>query len=276
MNTAHSAHIPDGTVPAAGIVLRRSTRAVLLMAGFLLVFSSCLSTTVKKIIPPPWTPEVQVSEDRKPPKGQVAPVFWLVDTVSIDGDFSEWDGLVSAEPYVSVYGGYFNPEDASGRFAYATDGETLFLFAEITDDVPNENPLSPAAAWRNDSVEFFIGTQTSTHRMYAENDSQIRIVPVSREDSSRFSLSINDVDFTRQTNARVRYTQIGYTIEAAVPLGLLGIEKLSVGQSVRVEFQINDGDATERDRLVHWMSEKDNPWNDASVWGDGKIVEVAR
>ena len=234
--------------------------------------TGCLSTTARRPIPAPWVPEVGAEESRRPPVGEVAPVYFLSQPPTIDGDMSEWAGLVSAEPYVSVYGGGHQPADASGQFTIATDGTVLYVHADITDDVPNENPLPPAMAWRNDSIEVFFGVDAGRHRTYSATDAQIRIVPVNKNDSTAYSLSINDVDFTEHTDARVVYTESGYALEAAIGLDLLGIEQVRPGQDVRVEFQINDGDGTERDRLIHWMSEKDDPWYDPSVWGDGTVV----
>lgn len=251
----------------------RLLQGLILLAVLPLVLMGCWTTTAKVAIEPPWMPDVSGQmEDREPPVGQVAPVFWLEDGVAIDGVFTEWRGLVSAQPYVVVYGSGFIPADASGDFTMATDGSNLFLYADITDDVPNENKLPPAGAWRNDSVEFFIGTDTTPHRDFTPTDTHIRVVPASKTDPAVYSLSINDVDFTKETDARVRFRENGYRIEAAIPLALLGISELRLGQKLRVEFQINDGDSSERDRLIHWMSEKDDPYFDASVWGDAEIV----
>ena len=63
-----------------------------------------------------------------------------------------------------------------------------------------------------------------------------------------------------------------YEIEASLPLSLLEIDGLKPGQEVRCDFQINDADETERDRMVHWMSTGDTPYFDPSVWGKGKVV----
>jgi hypothetical protein len=42
-----------------------------------------------------------------------------------------------------------------------------------------------------------------------------------------------------------------------------------------MEFQINDADdGKERSRLVHWMSQEDKTYMDASTWGDGKVIAL--
>ena len=75
--------------------------------------------------------------------------------------------------------------------------------------------------------------------------------------------------------AAVVYSEHGYKVEAAIPFSLLGITKLKIGQPVRGDFQINDADnGKERSRLVLWNSVKDNPYADASVWGNGIVAAL--
>ncbi len=244
--------------------------------GFLvfLLMGGCLATTARDPVPPPLQldqdqPEV---EHHEPPEGEVAPLFWLDESPEIDGDFSKWNGMVSAVPRVTVYGGGYNPDVISGEFTVATDGSTFYIFADITDAVPMENPLSPAQAWRSDSVEIYLGTDTGDRRSYLDSDSQIRLVPRSKDDPTEFGLSINDEDRTDRTEAYVEYYDQGYAIEAAVPLDLLGISSLSEGEEVLLEFQINDADRGERERMVQWMSPRDDTHYNPSSWGDGVVV----
>ena len=76
--------------------------------------------------------------------------------------------------------------------------------------------------------------------------------------------------------AAIVYGDAGYRIEAAIPVSLLNAKPLKNGQKVRLEFQINDADGgKERSRLVHWMSEKDAAYMDASTWGDGRVVPLS-
>ncbi len=246
-----------------------------LILGMLLVSASCLSTTAKRIIPSPWTPELSDAAGQKidPPVNEVVPVHWFSDAPSIDGDFSEWEGLSGAVTRIVVFGVYHDPQDAEGSFVLATDGDTLFIYAEVTDDLVNSNLLPGSMAWRNDSVEVFFSTDISRHIGYRREDNQIRIVPRNPDDMFDYELAVNDITQTDKTEAAVVFTDTGYRIEAAIDLKLLRISGLSPGQRVRCEFQVNDGDDTERDRLVHWMSQKDDPWYDPSVWGNGKVGE---
>lgn len=256
--------------------IRKQSRAGFIVSAVLmsaLLFTGCLTTTARVPVPPPRVVEVdEAIQQYDPPVGEVAPVFWLDEPFVVDGDISKWNGLVTALPRVMVYGGSYNPDITSGEFTLATDGEQLFMLANIRDNVPNENLFSPGLAWRGDSVEIFIGTETGTHTRYVPGDNQIRLVPVSKTDSSAFRAAVNDVEMTSQMQGHVEFHDHGYIIEASVPLDVLNISSLRPGQRIRVEFQINDADRGERERMVHWMSPADDVYYDPSAWGDGIVV----
>lgn len=245
------------------------------------MLASCLTTTEKKIMPPPWKPSAEsaaAGTTNKPPVGQIAPVYFSKDKLpAIDGDFAEWEGLKGVNTRVMVYGGLFNPANTDGNFILRTDGPNLYIYANISDDSPNVNPLPAAQAWRGDSVEFFFGTETLYHTFYKNTDRRVRIIPKSKTNKFAYDISFNDVSSpSDEIKVAVVYSETGYKVEAKIPLSLLNSKPLKMGQKVRCEFQINDADnGKERGRLVHWMSEKDVSYMDASTWGDGKVVALA-
>lgn len=251
------------------IMLAQTIGLFVLVAGF------SLTTTEKKPVPAPWDQSMAEAAGVriKPPVGEVATIYWANEAPVIDAEFSEWAGLEGVKTRVVVLGAGHDPVDGEASFVVKTDGTTLFVYANVTDDLVNENKLPGSMAWRGDSVEMFIGTDTSTHNKFKIGDNQIRFVPVSKSDNFAFEIAINDVAKTSQTSAAFVYNDKGYELEAEIPLSILQIKELKLGQKVKCEFQLNDADETERDRLVHWMSERDDPWNDPSVWGKGLIVE---
>lgn len=252
---------------------------VVFMSSCLTMFDSfmgsCFTMTEKEPIPSPWTPDMvdKAAAKIKPPVDEIVP-FYLVDKgPEIDGDFMEWQGLVGAVTKIVVLGSVHDPMDVEASFFLKTDGENLFVYVSVIDDIPNENGLSGSMAWRGDSVEVFLGTDTSTHDKFKIGDNHIRIVPKNMLDPFDYELSINDISKVEKTSAAVIFTETGYEIEASIPLKLLQIQELKEGQNLKCEFQVNDGDNAERDRLVHWMSETDNPWSNPSVWGRGIVVK---
>lgn len=248
----------------------------------MVLLSSCLTTTEKEIIPPPWRPApVEGIEgfDGKPPIGQIAPVYFSSSEIpQIDGSFAEWEGLTGVYTRVMVYGGLFNPKNSDGHFVVRTDGQNLYLFADITDDDPTVNSFPAPQAWRGDSVEFFFGTDTSGHQFYKNTDKRMRFVPKSKTNPRQYEVSINDQTVNiPDLQAAFVYHATGYRLEAKIPLNALNNKPIKTGQKVRMEFQINDADGgKERSRLVHWMSQEDKSYMDASTWGDGKVVALPK
>ena len=201
-------------------------------------------------------------------------VLYLGEAPKIDGNFSDWEGLEGSTTTKVVFEGQHPAGDGVGFFVLRSDNKNLFVYADVFDVTPHEVDLPAPIAWRDDSVEIYIGTRTDPHQKLEKDDNHIRIAPVSKDDITAFSLSVNDVEVTDQCEAAVVYNDKGYTIEARIPLQLLLIKKFSVNQKIRVEYQVNNAAKIERDREMHWMSPKDDPYYDASVWGDAVVLPL--
>lgn len=201
-------------------------------------------------------------------------VLYLGQAPVIDGKFDDWDGLEGSTTKKVVFAGNHPEGDGVGFFILRSDNKNLYVYANVYDLTPHEVDLPAPIAWRDDSVEVYIGTMATPHATYAKDDNHIRIVPVSKEDPTAFDLSVNDVGVADQCQAAVIYRDDGYTIEASIPLELLLIKKFTVNQRIRVEFQVNNATKIERDRLTHWMSPKDDPYYDPNVWGDCVVLPL--
>ena len=245
-----------------------------LMAGMMITyFTSCLAINAKKIVDAPYYPPEEAFADAGEQEKNFKVYYSSSKSPVIDGEFKEWDGLDGIHVRRMVYGGVFNPENTDGLFKVRADDNFLYIFADILDDQPQENKFPAPQAWRDDSIEFFFGTDTGYHTFYKNTDHRIRIVPQSKKNKFAYDVGVNDVSMNGSIKAAVVYSEHGYKIEAAVPFSLLSIKKLKPKQKVRGDFQINDADdGKERARLIHWNSSKDNTYVDASSWGDGIVV----
>jgi len=250
---------------------------IYLVLGSILILNltSCLTINEKKAVPAPYVPEPSAFQDVEVEDS--FNIYFSKDELPvIDGNFDEWEGLEGIHTRTMVYGGSFNPESADGHFVYRSDGEYLYLFADITDDDARINPYEIAQAWRGDSIELFFGTDTSSHKFYKASDVRVRIASNSKTDMRDVKVSFNDV-LTENPDLQVAFVfdERGYKIEAAFPLEELGGKNLKVKDKVRGDFQINDADGgKERIRLIHWHSKADNTYMDASSWGNGKVVPL--
>ncbi len=202
-------------------------------------------------------------------------VLYLTKTLpKDDGTYSGWNHLQGTSPQIFVFGAPRGPNDPSGVFVLQSDNKYLYILADITDSTANENPLPAPIAWHNDSVEVYISTDTSSHQTLSMQDMHIRLVPRSRSNPHAVGISINDITVDKRPNlgGTCIYTSKGYRIEVRIPLRMLNMQNLQVGQAFRAEFQINDASDGERENLLHWSSKNDNPYYDASVWGNGVMV----
>jgi hypothetical protein len=195
----------------------------------------------------------------------------------IDGDATDWAGLEGTSPEKWTFGEAKAERDPSGVFWLRADDKNLYILAEVIDGEANENELPAPLAWRNDSVEVYLGVGDATHNKYIVGDNQIRLVPVSRSEKNKMGAAVNDrvVENEAGVAGAVVYTARGYRIEAALPLRLLRLKPFAPGQSLRAEFQINDATSGERENMLHWSSPKDNTYFDPSSWGDGVVVTLS-
>jgi hypothetical protein len=258
----------------------------LLLSVIILQFTACTSLYPYRRMDPPWVPAPSASANTDfpiPDENSIVPVYFSeTDLPSIDGDFSEWLGLDGPVTHLAVYGGSHDPEDAEAFFVLRTDGKHLFIYARVSDDMPHENFLPGSMAWRGDTVEVFFGDNTLPHDTYLKGDNQIRLVGRSLTEPetdivvNQRTVGSHLVDRSKGEifAAHTTYYEKGYEMEVAIPLKLLGIDGLRPGQRVRCDFQVNDADMTERDRLIHWFSPKDTGYFDPSTWGNGRVVEL--
>ena len=248
-----------------------------LMSGALmLMLSSCLTVHAKKIVEAPYYPPEEAFADAGEQEKNFKVYYSSSKAPVIDGEFNDWEGLEGVKVRRMVYGGMFNPENTDGTFKLRADDAFLYVFADIIDDEPQENKFPAPQGWRDDSIEFFFGTDTGYHTFYKSTDHRVRIVPKSKSNKTAYDVGINDVSMSGSIKAVIVYSEHGYKIEAAVPFSLLSIKKLKIKQKVRGDFQINDADGgKERSRLIHWNSGKDNTYLDASSWGDGIVIDLA-
>ncbi|MBQ6782036.1 MAG: hypothetical protein IJP62_12550 [Treponema sp.] len=244
--------------------------------SFLLALTSCLTVNAKKPIDPPYTPPKteNVATGEKESLSKV--YFSTSNFVRIDGVFDEWKNLEGVHTHEQVYGGLFNPNNADGFFVARTDGENLYIYANVTDDDAGMNTYEVPQAWRGDSVEFFFGTDTSKHNTFKDSDVRVRIIPRSRDDMFAVTVGINDMEVqSDDIKVAVVYNDKGYQVESKFPLSLLNNKSLKNGQNLRIDYQVNDADGgKERTGLLHWNSPNDNTYADPASWGNAKVVSL--
>ncbi len=239
------------------------------------MFTSCLTVNAKKIVEAPYVPEPVQGFDVGEIEKSVTVHYSTTDVPEIDGKFAEWDGFSGVHTRRMVYGGMFDPNNADGLFVVRTDGDNLYVYAEISDNYADVNTYELPAAWRGDGVEFFFGTDTSKHTQYKQSDVRVRIISRSKTNPFDVGIGINDNE-SKSTDIKAAfvYTKNGYKVEAKFPMAILGNDALKPNQKIRADFQINDADnGKERTGLIHWNCPEDNTYANPAGWGNGKVVK---
>ena len=253
-------------------------REIALAAGICTLFllPSCLTVNAKKTVAAPYIPP-KVEGVAAGEKESLSKVYFSTSNfVRVDGNFDEWAGLEGVHTHEQVYGGLFDPKNADGFFVARTDGENLYIYADVTDDDAVVNTYEIPQAWRGDGIEFFFGTDTSRHNSFKESDVRVRIVSRSKTDKNAVSIGINDIEVqSDDIQTAFVYGEKGYQVEAKFPLSLLSNKALKNNQNLRVDYQVNDADGgKERTGLLHWNSPNDNTYADPASWGNAKVISL--
>jgi hypothetical protein len=240
--------------------------------------TSCLTVNAKKTVELPKKIQAELNgQTVKVEKEALSYFYYSTESIpEIDGNFSEWSGLNGVHSRQQVYGGRFDPKNADGFFVARTDGENLYIYADVTDNDARINEYEVPQAWRGDGVEFFFGTDTGKHTAFKETDARVRIVPRSTSDIFDVAIGLNDAPIvSSDIQAAVVFNSNGYKVEAKFPLSLVGGKTLKLKQKARVDFQVNDADGgKERTGLLHWNSPNDNTYADPSSWGNAQVIQL--
>jgi len=232
---------------------------------------------------------------RHPPVGVVLnPTHQVVPQTAaapvIDGQWDAlWDNVEATPCLISdmVNTDSAAPEDAadlSAVFKTLYDDAYFYVFVEIQDSVIDYE----FSDWRGDGVEIYFDGDYSHGTVYdGVNDNQIRITVDDAE--------LADIDSSLPIDGavfKVRLTEGGYNIEAAIPLEALQIypsedpaplldadgvqipnSGIAPNNIIGFEMQINDNDGGgNRETMLRWFSDDNNSYQDPSLFGQARLV----
>jgi endo-1,4-beta-xylanase len=181
---------------------------------------------------------------------------------SIDGDIEgAWADAssVTTSKQISGTGG------ATADVRTLWDGQTLYVLAEVTDDVLDTSGTDP---WVKDSLEIFLNPGNIRSDSYLYDDTQIRI-----NARNEVSFGTGDEAFQRaRVQSATRVTDGGYVVEAAIDLlseyaGLHSFQGL--------DFQVNDAEGGVRTSTTSWADPTGLGYQTPERWGVAQLVEAA-
>lgn len=190
----------------------------------------------------------------------------------------EWSG----SQYIRIYGAIDDNGDKHSADIYLQyDYENLYIGAKIKDPTPMENTRTGSGIWNGDCLELFIGVEDLDFTQYPSDGmipSDIQIV---------FSGGkTNGYQSYFHTNGVTTFPVMlfgiepdedgkGYTIEAAIPLDVLGFEKpwQNEGMELILNAVLNDGASPGRGQWG-WTTEGEQVKKSRGLWGRAAFEAV--
>lgn len=189
-----------------------------------------------------------------------AAITEIANAPTIDGDIdAAWADAVGIATGKQIDG--TDSASADVRLAWNGDGDTLFLLAEVQDDVID---TSAGAAHERDSIEVFLDLGNRKNGTYLATDMQLRI-------NAAGELSFGSGDAAAQqarVTSAVQVVDGGYVVEAAISLLDAGGAESLHGFDV----QVNDARDGARVGVRNWADPTGSSWNNTSRWG---VIQLA-
>jgi hypothetical protein len=202
-----------------------------------------------------------------------------------DGDLSEWNGIAPFRMFPSDNSGSVvtntkidGDADLSVNAYLAMDSENLYVAFDVEDDIISSD--TTIASYLRDAPDLFIGLYDwhgPSHispKRGAEPDYQIRF--------NQTTAIVGNVGDTKlATNGDVNYIwkekfPTGYTVEAKFPFAQIAgvatpddeVFVPAVGKRIKIDFSINDADATgSREGIMTYSPiNEDRSWADVWRW----------
>jgi len=164
-------------------------------------------------------------------------------------------------------GAVTNAADLSGSLKALWDNTNLYIYADVNDEtLVNES----TNAYDDDGIELYVDINNDKATTYGANDVQYSF---GWNDGTTIGSLPSGRSVTGITYKAIAKTG-GYIIEAQIPWSTLqGTPALN--QLVGIDFMINDDDDNgTRDGKLSWNAASDNAWQDASIFGTGKLMDV--
>ena len=158
-----------------------------------------------------------------------------------------------------------NSSDLSGYGKMLWDDEYLYVLAVVTDDTQQNDSEN---SYEDDAVEFYVDINNDKSATYGADDAQ-------------YSFGWSDGSIVGSLPAERAVTGItygvtetagGYIVEGRIPWSTMQGNP-AADQMIGIDFMINDDDdGTGRDSKLSWNASEDQAWQDASLFGTGKLM----
>ncbi len=188
--------------------------------------------------------------------------------VTIDGNFDDWGNAfltldTGSANRINRPEAITGPADTSALIQARWDESHLYFAFDVRDD---KLIVDSSALWKDDSVEIGLDGENDNNAFSDSGGDHQYTIRFDGEAADR-TLPIDDPG----VQWAVQRSDIGYRVEVAIPLSELGVNGLTSGQVLGVDFGLNDDDdGGERDSQLVWASW--STYSDATSFGDLVLV----
>jgi len=222
-------------------------------------------------VEPPDDPPLHPAEADIPFTTVPMYVDGVVGTNAAGAPAGEWAGA----GHISIAGEIdANGDEHRADIFLKYDYDNLYIGARIKDPTPMVNNNTGANIWNGDNLEFFIGTEDLDFALYP--DKAMGMLPSDVQIVISGSLDYG-LQYYRYQNSVISYPEYplvilpdedgkGYTIEAAVPLKLLGVTEAWADQAMLFSPVLNDGGVAKRGQWG-WTTVGETVKKSRSLWG---------
>lgn len=196
--------------------------------------------------------------------------------MTINGVQDNWPGIPAERITRLVLG--TNPESgkpeagkpASADFRLAWDDANLYLFIQVKDPTPMQNPNVGDAIWQGDSIELFCGAdKLSEGGALQFGDRQVLLSAQKGADGYHWFFNNSPKQFDVKMVTVRNVAGDGYTLEAAIPWAGLGFKPR---ENQEILFDIGFNDTTSGRRQFMWNGGARNS-GDRGAWGRARLVK---
>lgn len=219
---------------------------------------------------------------------RVYPALLSAQGPEIDGRLDEWRGLPKLaldHPSQIIRGGEgWGPAECFAEVSLWFTPESVCIGAWVKDDDPMHNPHPPNLLWKGDALELYLGFQGPAKRTVINkaHEFQIGIAPNCSLGRPIVFLFHED-RILNSAAVAAQKTEMGYTLEAAIPLSEFGESANALNKGILLGFDValDDLDAgdwapegNDPGRALMWNGTGMN-WIDPSGWGMAVLSDLS-
>ena len=204
------------------------------------------------------------------------PVFFTEQAqIAVDGKADDWPVtlpcFLESDSQIRS-GGRKTPQEFAVEAHLFFDAQNAYIFADVTDATPLNNPFTGNDIYKGDSLEVYFGFHREDEAaIFGAEDAQFGLGLA--EQAQPTWMWTKGQELVGQEIAVAR-TERGYAVEARIPLANFTQTPLKSGEPLWFDFGANNnsGDADRTAQLI-WQGDGTG-WQSPKVWQKGRLFDT--